>query len=130
MAPTDCVHDGRLSGPECSGACMQYCTGKPDMEQMLHLMRRWLAQRLQSKVASQQAVNIILYWLEVGGSVREMGERISRSEKLVYHYRWQIMQALGIRNTALEFIPSVTVNAGPAPAGCSSDCLMRVFAEN
>lgn len=125
MAPTDCVSDTALSGPESAGACGLYCTGKLDGSQILSPMRLWLAQRLRSRITSRKAVNIIFNWLEVGGSAQEMGASISRSDKLIYHYRWQIMRELGIRNVVLEFIPSLSVNAGPVPFSCSHGCMMR-----
>ncbi|MBJ8362580.1 hypothetical protein I6M76_08210 [Citrobacter cronae] len=126
LAPTDCVTNIGLSGTESAGACTLYCTGKSELSQILSPMRLWLAHRLRARIASRKAVNIIFSWLEMGGSAREMGESISRSDKLIYHYRWQIMRELGIRNVALEFSPSLSLSAGPVPLDCSCDCLMRV----
>lgn len=130
MVPTDCVSNISLSGPESTGACGHCCTGRTDGSQILHPLRLWLAHRLRGRVSSRKAVSVALEWLEMGGSAREMGASIARTDKLIYHYRWQIMRELGIRNTALEFIPSITVNAGPVPEGCSSECLMRACAGN
>ncbi|WP_146050986.1 hypothetical protein [Citrobacter amalonaticus] len=125
VIPVDCVTDDYFAGPEGTGACRVFCHGRADGLQALVFLRGWLSQRLRQRLASRQGANIILNWLELGGTAADVGKRLGRSEKLAYHYRKLLMKELGIRNTALEFIPSVSVNGGDIPAGCSSVCLMR-----
>lgn len=125
MPPPDCMAGGCLTGPEEAGACRRCCRGGPGGPQVLLSLRGWLGHRLRERLASRQGVNVILNWLEQGGTAADVGKRLGRSEKLAYHYRWLLMKELGIRNRSLEFIPSVTVSGGEMPAGCSAVCLMQ-----
>lgn len=129
VAPTDYVDSHNFQGTECVGACSLYCRGKADSTQILSSLQKWLEQRLSYRFPSRQGMRVIMNWLESGGTARDVGQRIGRSEKLVYHYRWRIMQELGLSNTALEFIPSVTVSAGYPLLDCSQVCRMR-FRDN
>lgn len=125
MTHPGCMADGCLVGSEGTGACRGGCRGGPDGPQVLLSLRGWLGYRLRERLASRQGVNVILNWLEQGGTAADVGKRLGRSEKLAYHYRWLLMKELGVRNRALEFIPSVTVSGGEMPAGCSAVCLMQ-----
>lgn len=129
VAPTDYVDCHNFQGTESIGACSIYCSGKAGNGQILLSLRKWLEHRLRYRFPSRRGMKIIMNWVESGGTARDVGNRMGRSEKLVYHYRWRIMQELGLRNSALYFIPSVTVNGGTIPQGCSQFCRMR-FQEN
>ncbi|EBC6662851.1 hypothetical protein C1B77_22615 [Salmonella enterica] len=123
--PAEGVTGDDFACPERTGACRGWCHGGQDGPKVLFSLREWLVYRLRERLASRQGVNVILNWLEQGGTAADVGKRLGRSEKLAYHYRWLLMKELGVRNRALEFIPSVTVSGGEMPAGCSPVCLMR-----
>lgn len=125
VTPPGCMTDDGLAGPEEAGVCRGWCRGGPGGPQMLLSLRGWLGYRLRERLASRQGANVILNWLELGGTAADVGKRLGRSDKLAYHYRWLLMKELGIRNRALEFVPSVTVSGGEMPAGCSAVCLMQ-----
>ena len=123
--PTDCVSYSCFAGTENSAACGRYCKGKNDNLLMIQSLQHWLGQRLQLRLCSRKGANIILNWLEKGGSPAEVGKRFNRTDKLFYHYRHLVKQELGLRKT--EFIPSISVKGGMAvPVECASQCLLRI----
>ncbi|EPE2305196.1 hypothetical protein ACSG67_004490 [Salmonella enterica subsp. enterica serovar Muenchen] len=125
--PTDCVNRSCFAGTENSAACGRYCKGSNDNLLMIQSLQRWLGQRLQIRLSSRQGTNIILNWLEKGGTPAEVGKRFNRTEKLVYHYRQLVKQELGLKHTLKEFIPSISVKGGiVVPTECASMCLLRI----
>ncbi|EBC1670938.1 hypothetical protein F6B50_23620 [Salmonella enterica] len=126
VAPTDCVTDSRFAGVEGASACRGYCNDRTDGSQILRSLRGWLGLRLRLRLSSRQGVKVIMNWLELGGSAGDVGKRMKRSDKLAYHYRRLLMKELNLRNTALEFIPSIAVKGGNIPTECASTCLLRI----
>lgn len=124
--PTSCITDSAFSGVESvGGACRMGCQGRQNGTQMLPSLQLWLEQRLKQRLSSRKAIMVVQNWLELGGTADDVGQRLACSKKLVYHYRRLVMRELGIRNTALELIPSVKVMAGDVPAECLFPC--KVF---
>ncbi|ELP5685971.1 hypothetical protein QTT33_005065 [Salmonella enterica] len=125
--PTDCVDRSCFAGTENTSACGRYCKGSNDSLLMIKALQRWLGQRLEIRLCSRKGTNIILNWLEKGGSPAEVGKRFNRTDKLIYHYRRLVKQELGFNNTLKEFIPSISVKGGmDVPTECSSLCLLRI----
>lgn len=86
---------------------------------VLGSLEQWIRRRLSGVMSSPRIRSVVLDWLVQGVSLRETARVLSRSEKVMYHYRWLTMQALGIRHCNRDFIPSLTVTAGPTGWGGS-----------
>ncbi|MEG2268821.1 MAG: hypothetical protein RSC68_31380, partial [Acinetobacter sp.] len=80
--------------------------------------------RIGSKLYAQVATE----WLSRGISAQEVGKRLNRSDKLVYHYRSRIIQELRISGHPRDFIASLSLKEGPVPSDRPMTCQMRVVA--
>ncbi|MCO5780790.1 hypothetical protein [Citrobacter meridianamericanus] len=89
-----------------------FCSSVPP-QVVLGSLEKWIRRRLSEVIPSSRTRTITLDWLARGISLRETAKQLKRSEKVMYHYRWMMMQALGIRHCSRDFIHSLTVNAGP-----------------
>ncbi|EAA2948310.1 DNA-binding response regulator [Salmonella enterica] len=122
---SDCVTDPQFAGVNCSAACATGCQGGMSDIQILGCMERWLCALLTERMESGRCARMVTEWLSRGLSPREVGERLRCSEKLVYHYRWKVIRALGITGHPRDFIPSLSLKTGPVPEGYPVRCLMR-----
>ncbi|MEG2398560.1 MAG: hypothetical protein RSA95_00390 [Citrobacter sp.] len=86
---------------------------------VLGSLEQWMRRRLAGVISSPRTREVSLDWLIRGVSLRETAQVLRRSEKVMYHYRWRMMQALGICHYSRDFIPSLTVAAGPTGWGGS-----------
>lgn len=104
-----------------AGACPQIrlFSEATTINDVLPLLKMWLSQRLIGVVSSYRMREVVLDWFVRGVSLRETACRLRRSEKVLYHYRSLMMQALGIHHYSRDFIPSLTVTAGPLRRGGS-----------
>lgn len=104
-----------------AGACpsVRIFSDTTTINDVLPLLDLWLSQRLAGVVSSYRMREVALDWFVRGVSLREVACRLRRSEKVLYHYRCLMMQALGIRHYSRDFIPSLTVTAGPVRRGGS-----------
>lgn len=89
-----------------------FCASVPP-QVVLGSLENWIRRRLSGVMPSSRTRAITLDWLAKGISLRETAKQLKRSEKVMYHYRWLMMQALGIRHCSRDFILSLTVKAGP-----------------
>lgn len=90
-----------------------FCTSVP-VQVVLGSLENWIRRRLAEIIPSTRTRVVSLDWLAKGISLRETARQLKRSEKVMYHYRGVMMQTLGIRHCSRDFIPSLTVEAGPA----------------
>lgn len=89
-----------------------FCASVPP-QVVLGSLEIWIKRRLSGVMPSSRTRAITLDWLARGISLRETAKQLKRSEKVMYHYRRLMMQALGIRHCSKDFIHSFTVKAGP-----------------
>ncbi|WP_213131804.1 hypothetical protein [Citrobacter sp. FP75] len=89
-----------------------FCASVPP-QVVLGSLEIWIRRRLSGVIPSSRTRAITLDWLARGISLRETAKQLKRSEKVMYHYRRLMMQALGIRHCSRDFIHSLTVKAGP-----------------
>ncbi|EAS6989592.1 hypothetical protein DSC57_21640 [Salmonella enterica] len=66
-------------------------------------------------VLNISVTDMALNWLIQGDTVSEISRAVSRSDKLIYHYRRRIMRALNIRNYGMDFIPSLSFSRRRIP---------------
>ncbi|HII3146303.1 TPA: hypothetical protein ACY3HI_004754 [Citrobacter braakii] len=92
---------------------------------VLGSLEQWIRRRLPDVISSPRIREVSLDWLIRGVSLRETARVLRRSEKVMYHYRWQMMRGLGIRHYSRDFIPSLTVAAGPTGWGGSVAKFMK-----
>lgn len=104
-----------------AGACppVRIFSDAMTVSDVLPLLNSWLSQRLVGVVSSYRMREVVLDWFVRGVSLRETACRLRRGEKVLYHYRSLVMQALGIHHYSRDFIPSLTVTAGPLRCGGS-----------
>lgn len=104
-------HPG-LAGTECGGGGDYRLVSwgvnntEEDVQQKLTF---WLRMRLHDLLRSPRLCEVVVDGLANGVPPAEVGTSLSRSAKLVYHYRGRVMRALNITRHARDFIPSVTV---------------------
>lgn len=120
-----CVTDSRFAGAHSSAACAAGCPGNATDAQVLGCMERWLCGRLTDRLGSERCARVVTDWLSRGISPQEAGDRLQRSDKLVYHYRWQVIRALDITGHPRDFIPSLSLKAGPVARSYPIVCRMR-----
>lgn len=104
-------HPG-LAGAECGGGSDYRLVswGVDNTEEDVHRkLALWLRLRLHDLLKSPRLCEVVIDWLAEGVSPAEIGTSLSRSAKVVYHYRGRVMRALNITRRARDFIPSVTV---------------------
>lgn len=82
-------------------------------EDIMNSLNKWLRKRLPELIRSSKAREINLDWLARGVSLRDTAKHLRKSDKLVYHYRWLMMKALGINHYSRDYIQSLTVKAWP-----------------
>lgn len=82
-------------------------------EDIMKSLNKWLRKRLPELIRSSKVREINLDWLARGVSLRDTARRLRKSDKLVYHYRWLMMKALGINHYSRDYIQSLTVKAWP-----------------
>ncbi|HCR3451182.1 TPA: hypothetical protein ON570_004866 [Citrobacter werkmanii] len=121
-----CVTDPRFAGTSSAAACVTECQGNPCDGQVLNRMERWLCGRLSERMTSGRCARVVTGWLSHGISPRDAGSQLRRSEKLMYYYRWRVMQELGISGHPANFIPSLSLKEGPVSADRPGLCRMRL----
>ncbi|POT57848.1 hypothetical protein C3432_07855 [Citrobacter amalonaticus] len=89
------------------------------VESVLASLECWIKDRLTGVMPSPRVREIVLKWLVKGASPAEVARILGRSDKVMYHYRWLMIRALGIRKGGREFIASLSVAAGPTGPGGS-----------
>ncbi|EAP7257008.1 hypothetical protein EJ682_23095 [Salmonella enterica] len=105
---TQWVTDNRFSGTSAGGGVARNQIPCKTLED-------WLKFRLVHLTGSHSVTDIAMNWLIHGYSVSEISRAVSRSDKLIYHYRWRIMRSLNIRNYAMDFIPSLSFSGRGPP---------------
>lgn len=120
-----CVSDSRFAGAHSSAACAAGCPGNATDAQVLGCMERWLCGCLTERLGSERCAHVVTEWLSRGVSPQEAGERLQRSDKLVYNYRWQVIRALNITGHPRDFFPSLSLKVGPMVGNRSVACRMR-----
>lgn len=100
-----------FAGAECGGSSdyrlVSQCV--ENTENIRREMDARLRLRLYDLLKSPRLCEVVMDWLAAGATPMEVGASLSRSAKVVYHYRGQVMRALNITRCARDFIPSVTV---------------------
>lgn len=120
-----CVTDSRFADANCSAACASECPRGASDAQVLGGVERWLCGRLTEKTGSARCAHVVTEWLSRGVSPQEAGERLQRSDKLVYNYRWQVIRALNITGHPRDFFPSLSLKVGPVVGNRLVACRMR-----
>lgn len=120
--------DLRFAGAYSSAACLTECPGRMSDALLLKRVERWLCGRLTERVGSGLCAQVATEWLSRGISAQEVGKRLNRSDKLVYHYRSRIIQELRISGHPRDFIASLSLKEGPVPLERPMTCQMRVVA--
>ncbi|MFS6817162.1 hypothetical protein [Citrobacter meridianamericanus] len=103
-------HPG-FAGTACGGSCGYHLVTR-DVNDTKNV--RWevtflLRLRLYDLVKSPRLCEVVMDWLAEGVAPAEVGTSLSRSNKVIYNYRWRVMRALNINRGIRDFIPSVTV---------------------
>lgn len=103
-------HPG-LAGTECGGSSSYHLVTRnvEDTEIVRREMTFLLRLRLYDLMKSPRLCEVVMDWLAGGVAPAEVGESLSRSSKVIYHYRWRVMRALNMNRGIRDFIPSVTV---------------------
>ncbi|MDM2843551.1 hypothetical protein OGY83_07900 [Citrobacter sp. Cpo090] len=123
-----CLTDLRFAGAYSSAACSTECPGRMSDAQLLNRVEQWLCGRLTERIGSGICAQVATEWLSRGISAHEVGKRLNRSDKLVYHYRSRIIQELRISGHPRDFIASLSLKEGPVPLDRPVTCQMRVVA--
>lgn len=105
---TDTIHHEIFSGP---GAGVTLTESGLVMTPACfhHEINQWLAQRLDALFHEYPVVVIIIDGFLKGMSVKNIGERMSVSDQMVYEYRKKIMKALNIQHYQREFFCSLKI---------------------
>lgn len=103
-----------FAGAECGGSsqCHVITTNKTEMSDLYTQLALRLRLRLYDLFRSPRLCDVVMNWLVTGTTPTETGRLLSRSRKLIYHYRGRVMRALNIYNCSRDFIPSLTVETG------------------
>ncbi|MFP2396985.1 hypothetical protein ACLEW5_01185 [Citrobacter braakii] len=120
-----CVTDSGFAGAHSSAACATGCPGNATDAQVLGCMEQWLCGCLTDRLGSERCARVVTGWLSRGMSPQEVGNWLQRSDKLVYHYRWQVIRALNITGHPRDFIPSLSLKVGHVARGYPIACRMR-----
>lgn len=123
-----CLTDLQFAGTYSSAACSTECPGRMSDAILLNHVERWLCGRLTERIGSGLCAQVATEWLSRGISAQEVGKRLNRSDKLVYHYRSRIIQELRISGHPRDFIASLSLKEGPVPSDRPMTCQMRVVA--
>lgn len=117
----DIVIDDHLSSNLFSGAYPPIRTldKEKSVDGIITSLERWIKDRLTGVMPSPRVREIVLRWLVKGAAPAEVARILGRSDKVMYHYRWLMIRALGIRRGRREFIASLSVAAGPTGQGGS-----------
>ncbi|HCL5358609.1 TPA: hypothetical protein N2G32_003587 [Salmonella enterica] len=110
FTPLDLFRQDVFSGTHCSGGVFLHdrYTGMTDMSLRQHL-NDYLRHRLAGLVTSERIREVVMDWLVCGLSVAETGKCAQISDKVVYLYRRQVMNMIGIKNFSREFIRSLKI---------------------
>lgn len=120
-----CVTDSRFADANCSAVCALVCPRGANDAQVLGGVERWLRGRLTEKIGSARCAHVVTEWLSRGVSPQEAGERLQRSDKLMYNYRWQVRRALNITGHSRDFSSSLSLKVGPVVGNRSVACRMQ-----
>lgn len=100
-----------LAGVECGRL---HCLGEYlRLSQLRDALTCQIRRRLFAVTRSQRLCEVVMDWLVKGNSPAEVSRSIARSTKLVYYYRSCVIRELNIRNQAMDFIPSLTMEITP-----------------
>lgn len=120
-----CVTD--LTFDNTAAACATECNGGEDDIQILNDAKRWLCTRLAEIVESERCASVVTECLFGGGTPQMAGIRQGCSDKLIYHYRWRAVKALGLSGQPNKFIPSLLLKGGPVTGIYPCTCRLRLL---
>lgn len=136
--------DQQFSGTQSSGYfhSRSRSAGKMPPAELREQFGTLVRKRLYDLTNSPRLCEVVMDWLIQGESVAETGRYLSRSHKVIYHYRCRVMKLLNIRNASKDFVSSLTVrvscdekesdvhqnhagvgSAGHAGAGKENECV-------